>query len=74
MTLGVVSLNQSFHWQPETLAVGEHGAMTLAVCLISCDLANVSPPTMTYCDIKAFHTIPSRVIGVKGHLTMGVPK
>ena len=75
---GVVFPNQSLHWQPETLAVGVHRAMTLAVCVISCDFeggfANCFPPTMTFCDIKTFHTVPSRVIGVKGHLTMGVPK
>ena len=51
------------------------------VCVISCDdrgwFLTVSPFGRffyIYWDFEAFHMISSRVIGVEGHLNMGVPK
>ena len=55
--------------------------MALTICVIFCDIEGVfltRSPLMIFLsiflEIEAFHKIPSRVIGVEGHLTMGVPK
>ena len=56
--------------------------MSSTVCVISCDIEDgflAVFPLMIFLksifwDIEAFHTITSRVIGVEGHLAMGVPK
>ena len=55
--------------------------LSLTICVIFCDIEGgflSGSPLMIllsiFWDIEAFHTIPFRVIGVEGHLTMGVPK